>query len=163
MAPARQRQRPRRDPNDRPRVLACRSYPRYTLHKLSRVKLIAADPRDPQRTPFRVQWEIRRKFTGRYGGYAIPLTPFPSRNRWGRWDLKVKMGSRNVFYHRAIAFSLWPCTTAADAEGAEVEPYWVDPAWEGWWEVHHWDGDTHNNLADNLYPMWWAHHRRLTR
>ena len=88
---------------------------------------------------------------------------FPFPNRWGRWDLKVKMGSRNVFYHRAIAFSLWPCTTAADAEGAEVEPYWVDPAWEGWWEVHHWDGDTHNNLADNLYPMWWAHHRRLTR
>ena len=106
---------------------------------------------------------MNRKLHGRYGGWGPKLELTPSRSRWGRWDLRVKMAGARPYYHRVIGFSIWPCTTAETAEGHEVDPYWVDPAWEGWWEIHHWDKDPRNNLAGNLYPMWWAHHRRLER
>ena len=51
----------------------------------------------------------------------------------------------------------------------EIEPFRVrlggltNGLYDEWWEVDHDDGNTRNNLLDNLYIYWWAYHRTLER
>ena len=70
--------------------------------------------------------------------------------------------STGIYYHRVVGLTVCPCTT--DEVGQEVEPFFVDPAWEGWWEVHHGKPkDTHDCRAGNLFTLWWLHHRHLAK
>ena len=82
----------------------------------------------------------------------------PKRGK-GRWDLAVAVGkSKSAYYHRLVALSVCPCTTDG------VEPYFLTPDWFPYYEIHHGiAGDTHNCMAENLFVLWWAHHRSLSR
>ena len=48
----------------------------------------------------------------------------------GQVGSAVKMAGAQLYYHRVIGFSIWPCTTDETAQGHEVDLYWADPAWE---------------------------------
>ena len=68
--------------------------PGYVMFRLKwgPVNLVARVPAhedDGCRRPFQVEFEFRRRRTGRQGGYSKPLTLVPVKDRWGRWDLRV--------------------------------------------------------------------------
>ena len=76
-------------------------------------------------------------------------------------------GRKHTTYHRVAALSALPCTT--DHLGWEVEPFKVrlggltQGLYDTFWEVDHWDENPRNNRLDNLYIVWWRHHRSFSR
>ena len=139
--------------------------PGYGLFKRSRVLKILPKPHDKQQTPFLVEYDIRRLLRGKNRaqdwGKALKLQAVVDRN--GRGDLKVSLRrGRSAFYHRLVAFEICPCCT--DIEGRTIEPFWVDAADLGRFEVHHGlPNDTHNCAASNLFVLYKEHHRSLTK
>lgn len=122
-------------------IVPVTGYDGYYLHRLRDesgqmiTKEIKPKRSDPDRSPFVVEYEIRR--WGKSGRWCKPLTLAPKRNKYNRWDLRVTLGQhRSAYFHRVAGLSLCPCTT--DEEGREVEPFWVDASWAPWYEVHHW-------------------------
>ena len=171
---------PQRVSRDLPKEISLSpAYPGYVLVRRLYVGHVPADPRDDDRRPFKVEYDIRRLLRGRRSrarGERFdrrPVTPKPCEhsNRRGRWQLEVRfhVGRRlaRTSYHRIVALKIHYCTT--DQWGMEIEPFQArlggltNGLYDEWWEVDHDDGNTRNNLLDNLYIYWWAYHRTLER
>ena len=145
--------------------------PGYYLHRIrdrhgrAALKKVRPHRKDTDRSPFLVEYHIRRKLRGRGGGWGRPLKLRPKRNgkKKPRWDLAMCLGKSNcAYYHRVVGLAVCPCTT--DEEGWEIDPYFLTPDWFPWYEVHHGQPkDTHNCKAGNLFPLWWLYHRSLER
>ena len=141
--------------------------PGYFLHRLRRrdgkrhVKHVRSKPADLDRSPFLVDFCIRRKRRGRQGGWGAPLSLFPVKDRYGRWDLKVKLGGVGEYYHRVVALSVNPCTTGS--LGREIDPFWIATGTAGSYEVHHGTQGTHDCRVENLFVLHWKHHRSLKK
>ena len=150
-------------------VLPLCGHPGYSLFRLRdgrgrlKVRKILPKAADPNRAPFLVEYEIRRKLRGRGGGWGKALSMSPKKDKDKRWDLRLPLGrGRCAYYHRLVGLSVCPCTT--DAEGAEVEPYFVEPSRAKRYEVHHGrPKDTHDCRCGNLFVLLKEHHRELAR
>lgn len=150
------------------RAVACRSYPGYFLVAARPEKRwVYPRPSDRCRRPFRVEYEVyRRKHDGHLSKNPVMPRPVLNKGRGKnanlrRWELKLELryaGKRvTTSYHRVVGFTMVPCMQ--DEQGAYVEPYFPDPKWEGWYEVHHLNENTRDNRCVNLQPMWWWVHR----
>ena len=67
-------------------------------------------------------------------------------------------------YSRVVGLELMPCLELWG--GRRVTPdeaFWVDPEWEGFWEVDHVDDNVKNNAVNNLEPLWWENHAAKKR
>ena len=151
------------------------AYPNYVLVRRKFVRRILAHRRDANRAPFFVQYDIWRALRGknkRGRRFAKkPLLPYPLYNKRSRWQLEVqfKVGNRNkrTPYHRLVGLTCCPCTT--DEHGYETDPFFVRLGgltrglYDGFWEVHHGDGNLRKNTAGNLFALWWEVHRGLPR
>jgi len=154
------------------------AYPNYVMVRRKYVRRVLAHPRDENREPFIVQYDIWRVLRGknrRGRRFAKrPLLPCPAHNRRGRWQLEVvfKVGNKNrrTPYHRLVGLACCPCTSDhLGFEWASGCPFFVRPGeltnglYEWFWEVHHGDGNLRNNTAGNLFTLWWEVHRGLPR
>ena len=151
------------------------AYPGYYLVRRRYVGRILADRRDPCRTPFAYEWDVRRKLRahdrGRRQFDRRVLKPIPKRDRNNRWQLELqfRVDGRRVRtpYHCVVGLSVCPCST--DEEGYEVDPFFVQLGgltqrlWDNFWEVHHGNWDARDNTAGNLFVLWHDHHRPLQR
>jgi len=146
-------------------IVVMRTFPNYGVFKRKHVFRIDPKAKDRQRTPFIVDFDIRRRLRGKNRsqewGKALKLRPVVDRN--GRGDLKVTLGAgRASFYHRVVAFEINPCTT--DCLGRNIEPFFVEPVDAKKFEIHHGlPRDTHNCVAANLFVLYKEHHRSLKK
>ena len=156
------------------------AYPGYFLIRRRYVKGIRLASRElcDDRRPFLVEYDIRRELRGRrnrarrrWDRRPVKPKPCEDSNRRGRWQLEVRLHVRGrlarTSYHRIVALSIHHCTT--DHLGMEIDPFQVhlggltNGLYDEWWEVDHDDGDTRNNLLENLFIYWWEYHRTFPR
>ena len=146
----------------RAREMPLMGYPGYFVKKLRSPKQIQPRARDPDASPFFIEFEVRRR--KKDGTLGKPLKVTPKRSKGNRYDLSMCIKShKTVYYHRAIAMTL--CPVMSDEEGCELgDPFWVEGLEAGKaFEVHHADGNTHNCSVANLFVLYKAHHRALKR
>jgi hypothetical protein len=146
-------------------TILCSIFTGYALFKLTKVQKIRPKERDTESSPFRVDFGVARILKGRHRrklfGRRLKLTPVV--DRYGRGDLKVKLGKHGtVFFHRLVGLEVCPVTT--DREGFEVDFSWATAQNHKQFEIHHGvEGDTHNCRALNLFVLYKEHHRRLKK
>ena len=146
-------------------VVHSRLYPGYALFRRDVPLRIPSKPSDRQRSDFIVMYDVRRKLRGRnhLGKWGERLKLTRVVDRFGRGDLKVKLGAHGaVFYHRLVALEIRPCTT--DKVGAEIDPFFVSSHEAKAFEVHHATAkDTHDCRPGNLFVLYKEHHRSLLK
>jgi len=145
------------------------AYPGYFLKRLKHQRFVYAAPSDAASISFKIGYEVRRELRGHGRGRrrwdACPVQPRPAFDkRTKRWQLEVRLrvGGKQVRtpYHRVVGLSVWPATE--DSQGWCVEPFFVELR-DRRWEVHHGDWSTRDCIPDNLWVLWRAVHRRMSR
>ena len=143
-------------------------HPEYFLVRLRngrgqrKLKKIETAKSDPDRRPFKVDFEIRRKLRARGSkGFGKPLKFTPKRSKWNRWDLVVKIKKASRYLHRLVGLSATPLCT--DTRGFEVEPRFITKEEASLFEVHHPGDDNKQCTADALHVLFKEYHRSLRR
>ena len=144
-------------------------FPSYALHRLRRsgrgvLRRVAADRLDVCKTPFIVEFCIRKRLVGarRKSDWGKSLLLVPKKNNAvrPRWDLKVRFDQQETTYHRLVCLACVPCTTGM--RGEAVEPFRVPLGRQHLYEADHIHGGR-DCRRKNLQPLYAPWHRSKRR